>query len=185
MRRTRRQHPAQQRRERHQQRQHQADEPAEQLAPEAPQLLLVGTQAHRHAEGERAALRGVVLELDGAALDRHAVVAEGRVRRARARRAAAASRSRPPGPRWRASATGARGERICAYSPECGVARRGSRVSAGGRVAAVGLRVGGGDQRHHLRIEQLAAASAPRARESRCRAPASSRRRTARAARRP
>src|SRR5690242_15330903 len=47
-----REHPTQQRGERYEQQQHQRDEPASELAPEAPQLLLIGTETRRHAEGE-------------------------------------------------------------------------------------------------------------------------------------
>src|SRR5882762_8547543 len=42
--------PAQQSRESHQQQQHQTDEPADELPPKLPQLLLVRAQADRYAE---------------------------------------------------------------------------------------------------------------------------------------
>ena len=63
---------------RQQQRQHEADEPAEQLAPEPPQLLLVGRQAHRDAEGERSRARWHRPRTGSAALDGDPVVTEGR-----------------------------------------------------------------------------------------------------------
>src|SRR4029077_2067239 len=57
-------------------------EPAEQLAPKLPQLLLVGSERHRHTEGVSARLGGALLELDGATLDRHTIVVEVGVREA-------------------------------------------------------------------------------------------------------
>ena len=95
----------------------------------------------------------VILELDAAALDRHP----------RRDRLSRSTKLRAPWveqraeidrqcPRWRASA-----RRCCWRSgsartgPIAACARRGSRSLRGRRVAAVGLRLRGGDQRHHLR----------------------------------
>src|SRR5262249_17741262 len=107
---------------------HQRDEPAADVAPEAPQLLLVGTETRGDTESERAYRLGLALELNRAADDGDAVVPKGGIGKvtfaAREQPAEVAVESR--GGRWRPA------ERISAYTPERGVSRRGSRVRGAG-----------------------------------------------------
>jgi hypothetical protein len=150
----RRQHPLHERGEGRQQRHHEPDEPAHELLPEAPQLPFIRGQTHRDAEGEGALALGVILELDGAALDRHAIVPEGGIDRAalavceqRAEIRAGIGRGRRlPLVQLRADlrvqARARRGEaRIKGILRRC--------------IAAARLRFGRGDEGNHLRVQQL------------------------------
>ena len=121
----------------------------------SPQLLLVGREADRHAERQRAlAPLGSSSNWMARLSIATPLVAEGRVDQVAlaVRQQRAEVRLEPD-----------RGRRapLVLLRADLGVearARRGEpRIEGlrGRRVAAVGLRLGRGDQRHHLRVEQL------------------------------